>query len=93
MLKAKAGRILMVEGERWYRREVIMGGTLGAGPSVGHPFLCETTTLRSPCGKLIGVDVNLVKFRSPQYKGSTRCPGRVSLNTVSARMEEFIGYL
>ena len=45
MLKARAGRILVVKGERWYRWEEIMGRTLGAGPSVGHPFLCETTTV------------------------------------------------
>ena len=45
------------------------------------------------CGKLIGVDANLIELRCPQYKGSTNCPGRDSLNTVSARMEEFIGYL
>ena len=34
-----------------------------------------------------------VELRCPQYKGSVNCPGRVSLNTVSAGMEESIGYL
>ena len=34
-----------------------------------------------------------VELRCPQYKGSANCPGRVSLNTVSARTEEFIGSL
>ena len=47
MMKAKSGRILVVKGDRSYRREVIMGRTLGAGPSVGHPLLCETATLRT----------------------------------------------
>ena len=79
-MKAKAGRILVVKGERWYRSEVIMGRTIGAGPSAGHPFHCAITTLRI-CGKLIGVDANLVEVRCPQYKGSIYCPGRVSLNT------------
>jgi len=46
-----------------------------------------------PCGKLIGVDACFVELRCPQYKGSIKCPGRVSLNTVSARMEEFFRYL
>ena len=46
-MKAKAGRILVVKGERWYRSEAIMGRTLGAGSSVGHPFLSETITLRT----------------------------------------------
>ena len=32
---------------RWNHEWEIMGRTLGAGPSVGHPFLCETTTLRT----------------------------------------------
>ena len=32
---------------RWNHEQEIMGRTLGAGPSVGHPFLCETTTLRA----------------------------------------------
>ena len=41
----------------------------------------------------VGVDVDLVELRCPQYKGSLNCPGRVSLNTVFARMEELIGYL
>ena len=41
MLKARTGHILVVKGERCYRREVIMGRTLGAGPSVGHPFLVK----------------------------------------------------
>ena len=45
---------------------------------------------RHPCGKLIGVDANLVELRCPQFKGSTNCPGRVSLNTFSARMEEYL---
>ena len=48
---------------------------------------------RSPCSKLIVVDANLVELRCPQYTGSINCPGRVSLNTVSARMEGFIGEL
>ena len=47
----------------------------------------------SPCGKLVGVDANFVELRCPQYKGSIDCPGRVSLNTVSDRMEGVIGYL
>ena len=46
-----------------------------------------------PCGKLVGVDANLVELHCPQYKGSINCPRRVSLNTVSARTEEFVGYL
>ena len=32
---------------RWNHEQEIMGRTLGAGPSVGHPFHCETTTLRT----------------------------------------------
>ena len=47
MMKARAGHVLMVKGERLYRKEVIMGRALGAGPSVGHPFHCETSTLRT----------------------------------------------
>ena len=58
--------------------------------NVGHPFLVK---ILRPCGKLIGMDANLVELRCAQYKGSTNCPGRDSLNTVSSRMEEFIGYL
>ena len=32
---------------RWNHEWEIMGRTLRAGPSVGHPFHCETTTLRT----------------------------------------------
>ena len=83
-------RLLLTAG--WNHEEEIMGSTLGAGPSVGHPFLCDTNTVRGPCGKRIGVDANFVELRCPQYKGSMNCPGRVSLNTVFAHMEEFVGY-
>ena len=41
----------------------------------------------------MGVDANVVELRCPQYKGGINCPGRVSLNIVSARMEEILGYL
>ena len=40
-----------------------------------------------------GVDANFVELRCPQYKGSINCPIGVSLNTVSAHMEELIGDL
>ena len=96
MLKAKAGRTLVVKGEQCYRREVIMGRTLEAGPSVGHPFFCEATNL---CAVPVanssrsGRKFRRVALHCPQYKGSINCPGRVSLNTVSACMEEFVGYL
>ena len=53
----------------------------------------QTPDVTRPCGKLIGVDANFVELRCPQYKGSINCPRRVSLNTVSARMEELIGHL
>ena len=46
----------MIDGERRNRREEIMGRTLGADPSVGHPFRCETILVhseRSPYGKLV----------------------------------------
>ena len=35
-----------------------------------------------------GVDADFGELRCPQYKGSIYCPGRVSLNTVSTRMED-----
>ena len=46
--------------------------------------------IMSLCQTHRGVDANLVELRCPQYKGSANRPGRVSLNTVSARMEELI---
>ena len=39
------------------------------------------------------VDADFVELRCTQHKGSNTPPGRVSLNKVSARMEEFRGYL
>ena len=40
-----------------------------------------------------GVDAHFVELRCPQHKGSIHCHVRVSLDTVSARTEECIGYL
>jgi len=79
---------------RWNHEQEIMGRTLGAGPSIGHPFLC----VKLLCAQSLwhthrGVDANFVESRYPQFKGSTNCPRRVSLNTVSTRTEEFIEYL
>ena len=108
MLKAKAGRTLTVERGAMHACDKYTGAVCctvhhllrswversGLSPSVGRSFLVK---LKQPCAEslwlTLGVDVNLVELRCPQYKGSLNCPGRVSLNTVFARMEEFIGYL
>ena len=62
--------------------------------TLATPFRCESTTLSAvPVAISRGMDASFVELRRPRYKGSIHCPGRVSLNTVSARMEECIEYL
>ena len=75
--------------------ERIMGRTLGAGPSVGHPFLCETTTLRTlPVANSSEWTRTLSSCVAHSTKAALIVPEGVSLNTVFARIyEQFIGYL
>ena len=61
-----------------------------------HPLLCSRLASViegiSQCRRDAHV-MNLVESPCAQYKGSINSPGRVSLDTVSARMEEFVGYI
>ena len=78
---------------RWNHEQEIMDRTLGAGPSVGHPFLCETTTLRTvPVANSSERTRTWSSCVAHSTKAARIVPGG-SLNTISAHMEEFIGPL
>ena len=62
-------------------------------PYGGIHWISFMNSTRQGNGSSSIIIINFVESRCPQYKGSTNCPRRVSLNTVSARMEGFIGSL
>ena len=106
-MKARAGRILMVEGEAMHACDVCTNDVYACGGitnrrswvgRMGRIYRLATLSFANLllCAQSLGqthhgVDAKFVKSLCPQYKG-TNCPGRASLNTVSAGNEEFIGF-